>query len=107
MDASDLNSEVGEDTLEEGDATIENLRGNHEDNEVGVGTEEEDNFSTVVVAEDISTVVGGDEGVDDAATARPSLWHLCHLVQVQSQCHCYLHMIDNCLNQRHHRKQPR
>jgi hypothetical protein len=35
--------------------------------------EEEDGFSTPVVGEDTSTMVGGDEGVDDAATARPSL----------------------------------
>ncbi len=35
--------------------------------------EEEDNFSNAVVGEDTSTVVGGDEGVDDAATAWPSL----------------------------------
>ncbi len=35
--------------------------------------EEEDNISSPVVGGD-TTVVGGDEGVDDAATSRPSSW---------------------------------
>jgi hypothetical protein len=34
--------------------------------------EEEDEFSTAVAGEDIGTVVGRDEEVDDAAAARPS-----------------------------------
>jgi hypothetical protein len=73
LDASDLNSEEGGDSLEGGDAAAANLGGDHKDDKVGVGLEqEEDDFSTVVVGEDTSTEVGGDEGVDDAATARPS-----------------------------------
>jgi hypothetical protein len=46
--------------------------GDCKDNEVEDGLEEEDKFSTAVVGEDIGTVVGRDEGVDDAAAARPS-----------------------------------
>ncbi len=69
---SDLNSEEGEDKLEEGDAMAANLGGDCKDNEVEDGLEEEDTFSTALVGEDIGTVVGGDEGVDDAAAARPS-----------------------------------
>jgi hypothetical protein len=45
-----------------------------EDNEVGVGLEEdEDDFSTAVVGEDTSTEVGVGEGGDDAFNVRPSL----------------------------------
>ncbi len=74
LDTSDLNSEEGGDSLEGGDATPANLGGDHKDNEVGVGLEEEEgNFSTAVVGEDTSTEVSGDEGGDDAPTARPSL----------------------------------
>ncbi len=74
LDASDLNSGEGKDSFEGGDATAANLGGGCKDDEVGVGLEEEeeDDFSTAVVGEDTSTVLGGDEGVDDAATARPS-----------------------------------
>jgi hypothetical protein len=71
LDASDLNLEEGEDSLEEGDATAANIWGDCKDNEVGDVLEEEDDVSTAVVGEDTSTVVGGDEGVDDAATAQP------------------------------------
>jgi hypothetical protein len=53
--------------------TAKKLGGDCKDNAVGVGMEEEDNLSNAVVGEDTGTVVGGDEGVDDAATARPSL----------------------------------
>ncbi len=73
LDVSDLNLEEGEDSLEEGDTTAANLGGDCKDNEVEDGLEEEDKFSTAVVGEDIGTVVGGDEGGDDAAAARPSL----------------------------------
>ncbi len=45
--------------------------GGSEDNEVEDGLEEEDKFSTAVAGEDICALVGGDEGVDDAAAARP------------------------------------
>jgi hypothetical protein len=73
LDASDLNLEEGGDSLEGGDTATANLGGNGKDDEVGVGLEEEeDNFSTAVVGEDTSTVVGGVEGADDAAIARPS-----------------------------------
>jgi hypothetical protein len=72
LDASDLNYEEGDNSLEEGDATTANLRRDCEGNEVEDGLEEEDDFSIAVVGEDSSTVVGGDEGVDDAATLRPS-----------------------------------
>ncbi len=71
---SDLNSEEGEDSLEEGDATAANLGGDHKDNGVEDGLEEEDKFTTAVVGKDIGTVVGRDEGVDDAAAVRPSSW---------------------------------
>ncbi len=74
LDASDLNSEEGDNSLEESNATAANLGGGHEDSEVGDGLEEADNFSTAVVGEDTSTVVGEDEEVDDAATAWPSSW---------------------------------
>ena len=74
LDASDLNLEEGEDSLEEGDAMAANLGGDCEDNEVQDGLEEEDKFSTAEAGEDIGTVVGRDEGVDDATAARPSLW---------------------------------
>ncbi len=48
--------------------------GDHEDNEVGVGLEEdEDDFSNIVVDEDTSTEVGVGEGGDDAPNAWPSL----------------------------------
>ncbi len=74
LDASDLNSEEGGDSLEGGEATPANLGGDRKDDEVGVRLEEdEDDFSTAVVGEDASTEVGGDEGGDDAPTARPSL----------------------------------
>ncbi len=74
LDASDLNSEEGEDSLEGGDAAPANLGGDREDNEVGVGLEEdEDDFSTAVVGEDTSTEVGVGEGGDDAPNAQPSL----------------------------------
>jgi hypothetical protein len=73
MDASDLNLEEGEDSVEEGDVTAANLGGGPEDDEVEDGLEEEDKLSTTVAGEDIVTVVGRDEGVDDAAAARPSL----------------------------------
>jgi hypothetical protein len=74
LDASDLSLEEGGESLEGGDLTAANLGGDCKEDKVGVGLEEEeDNFSTAVVGEDISTEVGGDEGVDDAATARPSL----------------------------------
>jgi hypothetical protein len=60
---SDLNSEEGGDSLEGGDSTPANLRGDCKDNELGVGLEEEeDDFSTAVVGEDTSTEVGEDEG---------------------------------------------
>ncbi len=74
FDASGLNLEEGEDSLEEGDAMAANLGGDCEDNEVQDGLEEEDKFSTAEAGEDIGTVVGRDEGVDDATAARPSLW---------------------------------
>jgi hypothetical protein len=73
LDASDLNSEEGGDSLEGGDAAPANLGGDCKDDEVGVGLEEEeDDFSNAVVGEDTSTEVGGDEGGDDAPTAWPS-----------------------------------
>ncbi len=46
--------------------------GDCKNNEVEDRLEEEDNFSTAVVGEDTGTVVVGDEGVDDDATAQPS-----------------------------------
>jgi hypothetical protein len=74
LDASDLNSEEGEDSLEGGDRAPANLGGDRKDDEVGVGLkEDEDNSSTAVVGEDTSTeVVVGEEG-DDAPNAWPSL----------------------------------
>jgi hypothetical protein len=72
LDVLDLNLEEGEDSLEEGDATAANLGGDCKDDEVEDGLEEEDKFSTTVAGEDIGTMVGKDEGVDDAAAARPS-----------------------------------
>jgi hypothetical protein len=74
LDASDLNSEEGGDSLEGGDAVPANLVGDCKEDELGVGLEEEeDNFSTAVVGEDTSTEVGVGEGGDDAPNARPSL----------------------------------
>jgi hypothetical protein len=73
LDASDPNLEEGENSLEEGDATAATLGGDPKDDEVEDELEEEDKFSTAVVGEDTGTVAGGDEGVDDAATAHPSL----------------------------------
>ncbi len=74
LDASDLNSEEGGDSLEGGDAAPANLGGDCKDDEIGVGLEEEeDNFSTAVVGEDTSIEVGVGEGEDDAPNARPSL----------------------------------
>ncbi len=73
LDASDLNSEEGGVSLEGGDAAPANLGGDCKDDELGVGLEEdEDNFSTTVVGEDASTVVGVGEGGDDAPNAQPS-----------------------------------
>ncbi len=47
--------------------------GDCEEDEVGVGLEEEEgDFSTAVVGEDTSTEVGGGEGGDEAPNARPS-----------------------------------
>ena len=75
LDASDLNSEEGEDSLEGGDTAPANLGGDRKDDEVGVGLkEDEDNSSTAVVGEDTSTEVGVGEGGDDAPNARPSSW---------------------------------
>jgi hypothetical protein len=73
LDASDLNSEEGEDCLEGGDTAPANLGGDRNDDEVGVGLEEDEyNFSIAGVGEDTSTVVGADEEGDDAPNARPS-----------------------------------
>ncbi len=73
MDASDLNSEEGEDSLEGGDTAPANLGVDRKNNEVGVGLEEdEEDFSTAGVVEDTSTVVGAGEEGDDAPNARPS-----------------------------------
>ncbi len=86
LDASDLNSEEGGDSLEGGDAAPANLGGDRKDNEVGVGLEEkEDNFSTAVVGEDTSTEVGRGEGGDDAPNAQPTL---------RASVRCYLHVIE-------------
>ncbi len=75
LDASDLNSEEGGDSLEGGDAAPENLGGDCKDDEVGVGLEEEeDDFSTAGVGEVTSKEVGVGEGGDNAPNARPSLW---------------------------------
>ena len=73
LDASDLNSGEGDNSLEEVEAITANLGGDCKDDEVEDGLEEEDKFSTAVAGKDICTVVGRDEGVDDAAAARPSL----------------------------------
>jgi hypothetical protein len=52
---------------------LQNFGGNREDDEVGVGLEEEeDDFSTAGVGEDTSTEVGVGEGGDDAPNARLS-----------------------------------
>jgi hypothetical protein len=73
LDASDLNSEEGRDSLEGGDMAPANLVGDCVDKEVGVGSEEEeDNLSTAVVGEDTSTEVGVGEGGDDTPNAQPS-----------------------------------
>jgi hypothetical protein len=73
LDASDLNSEEGEDSLEGGDMAPANLGGDRKDDQVGVGLEEdEDDFSTAGVGEDTSTVVGAGEEGDDTPNARPS-----------------------------------
>ncbi len=50
------------------------MGGDRKDDEVEDGSEEEDEFSTVVAGEDIGTVVGRDDGVHGAAAAWPSLW---------------------------------
>jgi hypothetical protein len=74
LDTSDLNSEEGRDSFEGGEAAPANLGGDHEDNKVGAGLEEEEvDLSTAVVGEDTSTEVGVGEGGDDALNARPSL----------------------------------
>ncbi len=73
LDASDLNSEEGGDSLEGGDAAPANSGGDCKEDEVGVGLEEEEgDFSTAVVGEDTSTEVGVGEGGDDAPKARQS-----------------------------------
>ncbi len=71
LDASDLNSKEGGDSLEGGETAPANLGGDRKDNEVGVGLEEdEDDFSTAGVGEDTSTVVGAGEEGDDAQRGR-------------------------------------
>ncbi len=73
LEASDLNSEEGEDSSEGGDTAPANLGGDREDDEAGVGlVEDEDDFSTAGVGEDTSTVVRAGEEGDDAPNARPS-----------------------------------
>ncbi len=73
LDASDLNSEEGEDSLEGGDTAPANLGVDCKNNEVGVGLEEdEEDVSSAWVVEDTSTVVGAGEEGDDAPNARPS-----------------------------------
>ncbi len=71
LNALDLNLEESEENLGEGEATALNLGGDGKDDEVGVGSDKSDNISTTVMGGD-TTVVGGDEGVDDAITAQPS-----------------------------------
>jgi hypothetical protein len=73
LDALDLNSEEGSNSLEGGDAAPANLEGGCIDNEVGVGSEEEeDDLSTAVMGEDASTEVGVGEVGDDAPNPRPA-----------------------------------
>jgi hypothetical protein len=54
LDASDLNLEEGEDSLEEGDAMAANLGGDCKDDEVEGGLEEEDELRSAVAGEDIA-----------------------------------------------------